>query len=120
MTHKPVVLKLTYLEELSFGFTGIVEWKHGTKHHYLNGLRHRFDGPAYENPKRGLKQWWYDGRFVFNNAFFALLEGNYIVVERGIPTDRMFGEVKLTMTKLLTAEGTMLVPDNLPGFEVLV
>ena len=29
----------------------------GTKHWYLNGKRHREDGPAYENPY-GTRAWW--------------------------------------------------------------
>jgi hypothetical protein len=47
-----------------------------------------------------------------------LREGNYIVVERGIPTKEMYKNQKVTRAKLLTVNGTQLIPDNLPGLVV--
>ena len=41
--------------------TGLHLYKDGTKCWYLNGHRHREDGPAYVDPVEN-KAWWYDGR----------------------------------------------------------
>jgi hypothetical protein len=96
-----------------------IEYANGSMSWWINGHRHREDGPAgiYTDSIKGLMVWLIHGEDVFNNRDLLKLEGNYIVVERGIPTDKMFGSLKLTHTKLLTAEGTMFVPDNLPGME---
>jgi hypothetical protein len=88
-----------------------IEWKNGDKEWWLNGKRHREDGPAIEW-KNGDKEWWLDGEYYESNDWLAC---EYIVVERGIPTDRMFGNLKLTETKLLTKEGAVCIYDNLPG-----
>ena len=37
------------------------EHSDGTKEWFLNGKRHREDGPAYEHPN-GAKQWWLNGK----------------------------------------------------------
>lgn len=36
------------LEPFPNNFTGIAEYKNGTKRWFLNGIRHRLDGPAVE------------------------------------------------------------------------
>jgi hypothetical protein len=78
---------------------------------------HCLDGPAIKR-NDGTKEWFVYDRLVFNDSKFVALKGDYIIVERGIPTNDMFGDLKLTNTKLLTADGIMFVPDNLPGLEI--
>jgi hypothetical protein len=90
------------------------EWADGGKGWVVDGKYHREDGPAVEHEDGG-KTWYFDGEFVASDYYFSELKGNYIVVERGIPTDDKFGKLELTQAKLLTAEGTMFVYDNLPG-----
>lgn len=113
-----------------------VEYPNGPKEWWLNGFRHRENGPAIEGKfgdlswyKHGklhredgpafeigdLQQWWLYNHKVCDNVAWLDIKGDYIVLERGIPTNVMFGNLKLTKTKLLTAEGTILAWDNLPG-----
>ena len=47
--------------EVSKDFTGIVEYTSGDKRWYLNGKRHREDGPAVEFGN-GDKSWYLNGR----------------------------------------------------------
>ena len=42
-------------------FTGIVEYSNGNKYWYLNGIRHRVDGPAIEYSS-GTKYWYLNGK----------------------------------------------------------
>ena len=49
-------IKIRDYSELPTDFTGIVEYTSGTKVWYLNGKRHRTDGPAYEDAD-GSKEW---------------------------------------------------------------
>jgi hypothetical protein len=91
--------------------------QNGYKAWYLNGEPHREDGPAIQHPD-GRKAWFINGGSGYHNYEFATIKGNFIVLERGIPTDVMFGNLKLTNAKLLTATGTILVWDNLPGGEI--
>jgi hypothetical protein len=98
-------------------YSGCVVYPNQSKEWYLNGKVHREDGPAREWLD-GTKQWYFNDYYFWGNTEFLLLEGNYIVVERGIQTDKKFGNLKLTQAKLLMAEGTMFVYDNLPGFEL--
>ena len=53
---EPKVLKLKRGEFAPENYTGIVEYLDGTKIWYLNGQRHREDGPAYEY-SNGAKYW---------------------------------------------------------------
>lgn len=94
-----------------------VEGVNGYKSWWLNGEHHRVDGPAIEY-SNGLKEWWFENHKVCDNVAWLDVEGNYIVIERGIPTDIMFGDLKLTFAKLLTAEGTVFLFDNLPGLDI--
>jgi hypothetical protein len=118
-----------------------IEHADGTKEWYLNGERHREDGPAYERADgykewlregllhredgpaveglNGNKEWWLNGEWFHDDYEVSGLRGNYIVIERGIPTDRMFGNIKLTVTRLMTAERMLGVYDNLPGIDIL-
>jgi hypothetical protein len=91
-----------------------IEHLNGSKEWYLNGRIHRVDGPAADYAS-GHKQWWFEDKHIFNNRWILNRKGNYVVLERGIPTDIMFGNLKLTLVKLLTAEGTAYIYDNLPG-----
>lgn len=93
------------------------EWADGGKGWVVDGRYHREDGPAVEH-KDGRKEWLFDGNYISDNSEFLKLKGNYILVERGIPTGKMFGKLELTQAKLLAAEGTFFVYDNLPGFYV--
>jgi hypothetical protein len=106
------------LESAIRGFTGIVEFLSGDKWWLINGLHHREDGPAVI-PKNGIKLWWLNGKPIATDFLFKVLQGNFIVLERGIPTDDMFGKLKLTQAKLLTANGTVFVHDNLPGGDTI-
>jgi hypothetical protein len=76
--------KVEYLGQVPKNYTGIIEWADGSREWYLNGERHREDGPAIEylngskqwylNSKRhridgpaieyydGTKEWWLNGR----------------------------------------------------------
>jgi hypothetical protein len=90
------------------------EYSTGRKEWYLNGKLHREDGPA-SIEASGTRLWYFEHHYCYSDFDFNQLKGNYIVVERGIPTDRMFGKLKLTHAKFLTGEGTKFVYDNLPG-----
>jgi len=51
-----------------------VEYSNGTKYWYLNGNRHREDGPAVEYSD-GTKQWWLNGnRFLSEIDYWEALE----------------------------------------------
>jgi hypothetical protein len=117
MSKEPVILTANSSRDIPEDFTGVAIHPGGGKYWYKNRILHRVDGPAYENTD-GYKQWWISGRYVADNGNFNRLENNYILVERGIPTDIMFGELEITMAKLLTANGTIFVCDNLPGMEL--
>jgi hypothetical protein len=94
-----------------------IEYADGTKKWAINGLLHREDGPAVEW-KYGDKAWYRHGIFVGCDSIFVFKKGEYIIVERGIPTNDRFGKLKLTHMKLLIANGIMFMPDNLPGMNI--
>jgi hypothetical protein len=100
--------------DLPKNFTGVVVFTDGSIEWLLNGKSHRVDGPAREYVD-GYKEWCLNGQGFYSNWVPLSLKGNYIVVARGIPTDKMFGKLKLTQAKLLTAQGTVYQVDNLPG-----
>ena len=54
----------------------------GTKEWYLNGERHREDGPAYEHPS-GIKQWYLNGKEIFNSPIntHGLKVGDLVFME---------------------------------------
>ena len=55
-------LKVSCLTEISENYSGIVEWlDDGTKEWWLDGKRHRTEGPAIEYPD-GSKSWWVNGK----------------------------------------------------------
>jgi len=54
-------IKIRDYSELPTDFTGIVKYTSGTKVWYLNGKRHRTDGPAIEHFD-GTKQWYWNGK----------------------------------------------------------
>jgi hypothetical protein len=95
-------------------FTGIALFPRGTKYWIKNGKRHREDGPAIEHSNGG-KEWYFDDEYICSNLLLQSLDNNYIVLERSIPTQRMFGDIKITKARLLTAKGTVFVYDNIPG-----
>ena len=104
------------------GVDGHKEWR-------LDGILHREDGPAVECAD-GSKGWYRNGDCCFSTP--QELKEEYIVVERGIPPEdrydpemlelfhdlSYFGEIKLSYAKLLTATGTVHIPENLPGMEL--
>ena len=53
-------IKVESYGEIPNGFTGIAEYVDGSKKWYLNGKRHRVDGPAIEYAY-GEKEWYLDG-----------------------------------------------------------
>jgi hypothetical protein len=114
--NKLTMLCLGSATELPPNFTGIFyNLYNGSKSWYLNGYLHREDGPAVEWANDSGKSWFLNGKLIYDDYELSFIEGNYIVVERGIPTDKMFGSLKLTKAKILTDVGTKLFPDNLPG-----
>jgi len=44
-------------------FTGFIVYSDGTKDWFINGKRHRLDGPAIEYSD-GSKEWWVDGKYI--------------------------------------------------------
>ena len=52
-------LKITNWIKIPDDFTGIVEYPDGDKHWFLNGNRHRIDGPAIEY-SNGDKSWYFN------------------------------------------------------------
>ena len=54
-------IKVKNYGEIPRGFTGIAEYADGSKQWWLNGKRHRVDGPAREWAD-GTKQWWLNGK----------------------------------------------------------
>jgi hypothetical protein len=111
-----------YQPSKEFSGVCIYPYPRGEKSWWLKGIRHRDDGPAREfedsTVENGYSQWWFLGIYVYDNLRFINLKGNYVVLERGIPTDKTFGKLKLTQAKLLTAHGAWLVYDNLPGLDI--
>jgi hypothetical protein len=135
-----LIICLDMYDEPPANFTGIVQLPDKSKHWFVNGLMHREGGPAviYAN---GAKEWWINNKrhredgpaiedpfnsnhwylnyeFIYNDLDFLALEGNYVVLERGIPTSHEFMGIKLTEAKLLTANGTLLIIENLPGMNI--
>jgi hypothetical protein len=55
-------IKVGHCSEISKGFTGVVRYPNGSKIWYLNGERHRVDGPAWEGAD-GTKQWFLNGQW---------------------------------------------------------
>jgi hypothetical protein len=55
------VLKVDVCYNVPHNYTGIAELHTGSKYWYLNGQRHRLDGPAIEF-KNGSKEWWFNGK----------------------------------------------------------
>jgi len=124
-------IKLTYPAD----YTGFVaEYPNGSKEWWLNGQRHRVDGPAREWAD-GSKQWWVNGKlhrvdgpavewadgtknWYLNGNFIYALEpiGDYILIEDGLPSDVEWLGKRVTQRKVLTATGFMYIP-NLPGME---
>jgi hypothetical protein len=97
-------------------YTGIVLWYNNAREWRRNGLTHREDGPAFEFSD-GVKAWYLKSEYVECDVKLVHC-GNYIVLERGIPTDKMFGKLKLTQAKILTKEGVIVLYDNLPGMDI--
>jgi hypothetical protein len=54
------ILKINDWKDMPGKYTGIVETA-GSRHWYLNGKKHREDGPAFENIN-GPKAWWVNGK----------------------------------------------------------
>ena len=70
-------IKLTYPAD----YTGFVaEYPNGSKEWWLNGQRHRVDGPAREWAD-GTKNWYLNGNFIY--ALEPI--GDYILIEDGLP-----------------------------------
>jgi hypothetical protein len=109
------VIHVASRKDIPTGFTGIaiiddIE----AKCWYFDGKLHREDGPAREWSD-GKKEWWREGTCLHLTHYTGNGNFNYIVLERGIPTDEMLGNLKLTQAKLLMAGSTVFVYDNLPG-----
>lgn len=117
MSKEQVVLEVDNNWYCTSEFSGCVKFPSGYKAWYLNGERHRVDGPAVEYVD-GRKRWCLNGKIIANNYGLLWICGDRIVLERNIPTDIMFGDLKITKAKLLTATGTVFVYDNLPGLDI--
>jgi hypothetical protein len=113
---QPLMLGAYSSKAVPVDYTGCVQYPNGNKQWFVKGKLSRKDGPVTE-AVNGYKEWILDSCF-FTNDRLLRLKGNYIVVERGIPTNNDFGNLKLTKAKLLTAEGIVFVYDSLPGIEV--
>jgi uncharacterized Fe-S cluster-containing protein len=66
------VLKINIWGDIPENYTGIVEHPNGIKIWYLNGQRHRLDGPAIEY-KNGDKYWFLNGFNYSQEEWFELL-----------------------------------------------
>ena len=55
------ILKISDWREIPKNYTGIIEWCDGDKWWFLNGERHRVDGPAVER-SNGDKWWFLNGK----------------------------------------------------------
>ena len=55
-------IKVRSREDIPENYTGIIQYPNGTKEWYLNGERHKTDGPAIEYPD-GAKYWYLNGEF---------------------------------------------------------
>jgi hypothetical protein len=117
--------------DIPLNYTGIVEYPSGTKEWYLDDIRHRDDGPAYETSEgekrwflngqihredgpaiemvNGYKAWWLNDKFLFwlppESQPFILLEE--FVDEEG-----------KKQIKILNQKGIKILP-NLPGLKEL-
>jgi hypothetical protein len=62
-------------DKMPVNFTGIVEYSDGDKEWYLNGERHREDGPACED-RDGSKYWYLNGVSYTESEFLKLTKPN--------------------------------------------
>jgi hypothetical protein len=99
------------------------EWINGDKFWFKNGKLHREDGPA-KKYVCGRKEWWLNGECCYHDHQLRI-DGTHnvdkegcIILERDIPTCLKFGDLKITMARVLTSRGTFFVPSNLPGFVI--
>jgi len=125
-------IKVGHCSEISKGFTGVVRYPNGSKIWYLNGERHRVDGPAIEYPD-GTKQWYLNGKvhrvdgpayegadgskqWHLNGKLVYELKPlvDYILIEDGLLSEVEWLGKRVTQRKVLTATGFMYIP-NLPG-----
>jgi hypothetical protein len=102
------VIKVKDWDEIPWEHTGIAEYPNGVKRWYLNGERHREDGPAVEDAD-GYKEWWLNGEFLFG----LLPESqSFILLEEFVDEE---GKKQI---KVLTQNGTKIWK-NFPGLKEL-
>ena len=58
-----ITIKVNKFNEIPRGFTGIAECENGTKIWFVNGKRHRLNGPAIEHSD-GSKTWCINGELL--------------------------------------------------------
>lgn len=85
-------------------------WDDDAKQFWLNGKRHREDGPAVIYPD-GSMEWWFEGEFVY---YAAVPIEEYMVIQDGYPCDIKWMGRLISQRKILTATGIKYLPD-LPG-----
>jgi hypothetical protein len=66
------ILKIKYTSEIPENFTGVAEYTSESKAYYLNGKKHRVDGPAVEFVN-GYKEWFLNGIYYSQEEWFELL-----------------------------------------------
>jgi hypothetical protein len=54
-------IKVDSYQEIPDNCTGLIEWDRGSKYWYVNGKRHRLDGPAVEY-SNGDKAWYFENK----------------------------------------------------------
>ena len=99
-------------------YTGILEWYYpGAPHeeeeivcteYFVNGKRHREDGPAVETSS--LKEWWLDG-IQYGNTYKLIIVTNIIIL------DSWLGKYDLNWYKILDKDSLKIVP-GIPGLFV--
>ena len=125
------VIKVKYWNEIPKNYTGIVEYFDGSKHWYLNGKKHRVDGPAYIGAN-GSKQWCLNDKlhredgpalelasgykvwYLFDRLLFELPPESqpFILIEE------FMDEEGKEQIKVLTQDG-IEIWSNLPGLKEL-
>ncbi len=76
-------IKIKSVREIPKGFTGIVKLENGDSFWYKNKRFHREDGPA-KIWTVGYKEWWLDGKRVWESGFQKLILKNKIILSKEI------------------------------------
>lgn len=102
-------IKIKNYSEVPKNYTGVVEYYDGYKEWWIEGKRHRIDGPAVEYPD-GVKCWWIENYFYSSYELKSLIQTS-IYLEK-----KQKGKYGLDWLRFLTDQGIKEFP-FIPGME---